>query len=325
MNEIWKSRAKLRTSIFLVLSLIAYIFTFFYLFAGHDLFASIVCIFFLFIFFHFLCLDIKKFKTKYFLMIMFILTFMGLFVLLSFGLETNIWLILAVITFNTSLFVLYNSLKIIQFSSISYFLRWWYIFTLFITVTYSLALVWMFSKFPLTCDWLQWASNKLIEFVEKPFKFSVDKIGVFTEWVQWNLIWKFETEAPVEEKKIFDMDQVLLKAKDKNISIEDTDENMKPIITQFNKWKSNAIDQIMWQQESYSVWVCDMVLNEINKKFSLKWFGLSVVLLSYFLLFGFVRIAFFIMSFIWFLLFKLLYLTSLYRVRKVKKEVDDIV
>gem|GEM_PF-5785027 len=41
------------------------------------------------------------------------------------------------------------------------------------------------------------------------------------------------------------MDQVLLKAKDKNISIEDTDENMKPIITQFNKWKSNAIDQIM--------------------------------------------------------------------------------
>ncbi|HRX63806.1 MAG TPA: hypothetical protein P5060_01745 [Candidatus Absconditabacterales bacterium] len=250
---------------------------------------------------------------------------MGLFVLLSFGLETNIWLILAVVTFNTSLFVLYNSLKIIQFSSISYFLRGGYIFTLFITVTYSLALVGMFSKFPLTCDGLQGASNKLIEFVEKPFKFSVDKIGVFTEGVQGNLIGKFETEAPVEEKKIFDMDQVLLKAKDKNISIEDTDENMKPIITQFNKWKSNAIDQIMGQQESYSVGVCDMVLNEINKKFSLKGFGLSVVLLSYFLLFGFVRIAFFIMSFIGFLLFKLLYLTSLYRVRKVKKEVDDIV
>jgi hypothetical protein len=42
------------------------------------------------------------------------------------------------------------------------------------------------------------------------------------------------------------------------------------------------------------------------------------------LLFGFIRLAFFIMSSIWFLLFKLLYLTWLYEIKKVKKEVNEI-
>jgi len=43
-----------------------------------------------------------------------------------------------------------------------------------ITISYSVALIGMFQKFPFTCQGLQDASNKLIYFVEKPFNFSVD-------------------------------------------------------------------------------------------------------------------------------------------------------
>ena len=119
------------------------------------------------------------------------------------------------------------------------------------------------------------------------------------------------------------VENVLLKAKDLEV-LPNSDSEISPIVWQFNEWKSNVIDQIMWQQESYSLGMCDMLLDEINSKYNLKEFKSSAVLLIYLLLFGFVRVAIFIMSLIWFISFKILYLLWLYKIIKVSKMVNEI-
>ena len=310
LKKIIKNKVKIRTTSFVLLAMLAYGFTIFYLFASHDIFGSIVCLFFLFVLFHFMSLDIKKFKSKYMILILLSLTILVISILLLSDWWSNAWLIVAVVTLNLSLLALFFSLKSVQFKSIFYFLRWWYIFTLFITTTYSVALMWMFQEFPLTCEWLQWASDKLIEFVETPFTFSVDRL-----WFMWGN-WTNE----ILDEKVKD---VLLKAKDTEVEA-DSGSMWAPIIVQFNDWKSNSVDQIIWQQESYSLGMCDMLLDEINAKYNLKEFKLSAILLIYLLLFGFVRVAFLIMSLAWFIIFKLLYLLWLYKIVKVKKSVYEI-
>ncbi len=312
LKKIIKNKVKIRTTSFVLLAMLAYGFTIFYLFASHDIFGSIVCLFFLFILFHFMSLDIKKFNTKYMILILLSLTIVVISILLLSNWGSNIWLIAAVASLNMALLGLFFSLKSVQFKSLFYFLRWWYIFTLFITITYSVALMWMFQEFPLTCEWLQWASDKLIEFVETPFTFSVDKLDfIMGEWA---------LDENILDEKVKD---VLLKAKDTEV-IADSGSMWAPIMIQFNDWKSNSVDQIIWQQESYSLGMCDMLLDEINAKYNLKEFKLSAILLIYLLLFGFVRVAFLIMSLAWFIIFKLLYLLWLYKIIKIKKEVYEI-
>ncbi len=188
----------------------------------------------------------------------------------------------------------------------------------------------MFQKFPFTCEWLQGASDKLIDFVEMPFAFSVDRISSFGDEDEVVIIDGVEEKLEIQyssqsghillDEKVED---VLWKAKNIEV-LPDSNSDISPIVWQFNEWKSKAVDQIMWQQESYSLGMCDMLLDEINAKYDLKEFKLSAILLTYLLLFGFVRVAIFIMSLIWFIIFKLLYLVWLYKVKKIKKEVNEV-
>jgi hypothetical protein len=78
-------------------------------------------------------------------------------------------------------------------------------------------------------------------------------------------------------------------------------------------------------QSDYSDWVCDLLLNKINSIFNLDNFKWSVILLSYLLLYGFVRIAFLFMSTIAFILFKILYLLKVYKIKKSNRTVDEII
>jgi len=63
----------------------------------------------------------------------------------------------------------------IRFSSWGYFNVGGYIFTVFITVGYSLFVLGYYDKFPFTCENLSSASNSVIDFVAKPFKFGMEE------------------------------------------------------------------------------------------------------------------------------------------------------
>ncbi len=307
-------KQKIRSYVFFLLVCISYFFSIFYLFWTHDILASIVCVFFLYVLFHFLSLDYRNFKKIYAFLVILILIIFNLFLFFILSWDINIWLIVSVFMFNFSLFALFHSLDTIEFSSISYFLKWWYIFTLFITITYSIALIWMFRQFPFTCEWLRDASNKLVEFVEKPFVMPAKKIQDTVSWKKQ----KYQTEI-VDEK----VENIVMWFKWVQL-FADSGSVFYPIVWKINVWKENTIDQIVSDQESYSQGMCNMLLAEINEKYRLKEFWFSAVVLTYLLLFGFVRLSFFIMSFIWFLVFKLLYLVWLYKIKKVKKEVNEI-
>ena len=314
INFLKKYKKKTRSYTFLCLVCIFYLFSISYLFWQHDLLASVVCLLLLYLFLHFLSLDYKYFKKIYILWFMLWLLIFDLLLFFLFSWDINIWLIFSLFIFNFSIFVLFYSLDTVEFKSISYFLKWGYIFTLFITISYSVALIWMFSKFPLTCEWLREASNKLIEFVEKPITMPVNTIKKTIAWDQKSIqTWL------VDEK----VENVVLWFKEVEISA-DSDSLFYPLVYKINTWKEDVVDQVILDQKSYSQGVCNMLLTEINAKYKLKEVWFSAVVLIYFLLFGFIRLSFFVMSFIWFLMFKLLYLLWVYEIKKVQKEVKEI-
>lgn len=305
------TKLMIRKIIFLVLTLIAYFLSIIYLFWLHDLLWSIVCIFFTFISFHFLFLDIKELNIWKFILILLWLFVIGLILFFICKWEMNFFIILWLLWFNAAIWSLFYSLWMISFNSISYFMRWWYIFSLVITTMYSISLLGMFQQFPFTCEWLNDASDKLFEFIEKPF------ILIKSHWKDNETV---EENTLVENYIIISQNSGLIE----NIRSTSWNDVIKPIISKITELKATTIDQVLDEQGSYSSNMCDMLLNEINSKFWLENFKRSVILLTYLLLYWFIRISFWVMSGIAFILFKIMYRCRVYRISETTKKVDEI-
>lgn len=305
------TKLMIRKIIFLVLTLIAYFLSIIYLFWLHDLLWSIVCIFFTFISFHFLFLDIKELNIWKFILILLWLFVIGLILFFICKWEMNFFIILWLLWFNAAIWSLFYSLWMISFNSISYFMRWWYIFSLVITTMYSISLLGMFQQFPFTCEWLNDASDKLFEFIEKPF------ILIKSHWKDNETV---EENTLIENYIIISQNSGLIE----NIRNTSWNDVIKPIISKITELKATTIDQVLDEQDSYSSNMCDMLLNEINSKFWLENFKRSVILLTYLLLYWFIRISFWVMSGIAFILFKIMYRCKVYRISETTKKVDEI-
>lgn len=316
------TKVKIRKTIFLLLTIIAYFLSVIYLFWLHDLLWSIVCIFFTFISFHFLFLDIKDMNIWKFLLILLCLFGVTMVLFLIFGREINFFIVLGALGLNVAIWALFYSLWMISFNSIGYFMRWWYIFSLIITTMYSISLIWMFQQFPFTCEWLNEASSKLFEFVEKPFlltfskKWDIEKEVVNNAWIETILSWnELIYQAPVER------DIYVNESKKLEVS---WDEKGESVVSKIAKIKSLTIDQVLNEQEYYSSSMCEFLLDEINSNFWLENFKRSAILLIYLLLYWFIRISFWVMSWIAFILFKILYWCRVYRISETTKKVDEI-
>ncbi len=70
--------------------------------------------------------------------------------------------------------------------------------------------------------------------------------------------------------------------------------------------------------------ICDYVLNQVNKIYNNPAFLTSVIFLLFILLYSFVRIVFWVMAGLAFLIFKMLLWLKLYRIEKVMEEVERI-
>ena len=108
-----------------------------------------------------------------------------------------------------------------------------------------------------------------------------------------------------------------------DISINEWDTEDQ-LIKKINTFKANTIDQIISDKSEYSEWVCDLLLDEINTILANDWVKWSVILLSYFLLYWFIRIAIFVMSWVAFVLFKILYRSKVYKISETTKKVYEI-
>ena len=298
----------IRGLIFMILTFWSYILSIIYLFGLHDILWSITFIFLTFIFFHFLFIDLKNMNLWHFILILTCLCIIEIPLFFILKREINARIILSLLMLNWAVWALFYSLWMINFNSIGYFTRWWYIFTLCISIMYSIAFVGMFQSFPFTCQWLDDASSKLFEFVEKPFVMIKNRKAE-------------KTDNPNSFEK--NVSNLISNINDVDISSSEwSSEN--PIINKINEFKAGTIDQILADKSEYSEWVCDLLLDEINSILANDWIKWSVILLSYFLLYWFIRIAIFVMSWIAFIIFKILYRTKVYKISETTKKVDEI-
>ena len=155
------------------------------------------------------------------------------------------------------------------------------------------------------------ASDKLFEFIEKPF------ILIKSHWKDNETV---EENTLVENYIIISQNSGLIE----NVRNASWNDVIKPIISKISELKATTIDQVLDEQDSYSSNMCEMLLNEINSKFGLENFKRSVILLTYLLLYWFIRISFWVMSGIAFVLFKIMYRCKVYRISKTTKKVDEI-
>ena len=188
---------------------------------------------------------------------------------------------------------------------------------------YSISLIGMFQQFPFTCEWLNEASNKLFEFVEKPF-LLIKKGEKKAENIANNE--NVDSEIMNNGSMIDDLNESISENVEWIEWMENTSWNsiIKPVISKITELKSTTIDQVLDEQESYSSSMCELLLDKINSKFWFENFKRSAILLIYLLLYGFIRISFWVMSWIAFIIFKILYRCRIYRISKTTKEVDEI-
>ncbi len=278
-----------------------------FLFHNHELILSLISTFIFFISFHFFYIEIYKFKWRYLLIALILwITITG--VIMTPQTTTmriaNIW-------FHAMIGLLVNNLYrqtewSTWFDGFSYFSVGWYLFTMALSLVYSTVIVNFFSQFPMNCQELSNQSDKIIATITKPFKVSREKTQEITEKtksVLWSTFWDlFEASKDIE------------------ISTKKEDS----IINKTKLRKDKVITQTIVENEKLNNTICDYTLQIINEKLKSPNIYYPVIILILFLIYPFLRIIVWIISFLWLLLFELLYLSKLYTKHKETKEVERI-
>ncbi len=302
-EEFISYKVRIRFVIVTAITLFLYIMVVFSLFFLKDIFQSLLFVFLFFISLHFFFLETKKYKLIYFFIGAIILSIVEYF-LMWFNIRQYIASLLA-FNLGIALFIVNIEVPIkrkIWFNSLSYFTVWWYIFTVFTTITYSFALIWMYSQFPFKCEDLSRASNSVVDFFTNPFKIWLetanqikDETQLFFDTSLWNTLWKTTS-----------------------INTQTT------IGSLISDYRERIVNQVVKDNKSINMWICDYVLWEINNRYNKPVFQFSLILLMYLLFYPFLRIIFWIMSIIWIVIFKILLWLKAYNIKKVLKEVEEI-
>lgn len=293
-----------KVRIFLWLSVISYGLMFYTLFWQFLVLKSMLFVMLFFLFFHFFYLQVRKLPIKYFLVLMLSLTILQ-WIFISYD---NLWILWSIVAINMGIvyfarFLQWESHEKIYFSSQWYFNVGGYMFTVFITIAYSMFVIWYYQSFPFTCQWLSQASNSVIDYISKPFKLGIEEAKTMKENTE--LFFK---------SKVIDL---------KKIEIQNW-EKTPTFIDKLSEYKKSRLDQTIADNTKVNMGICDYVLGEINTIYNVPWFKVSVLALMFLLLYGFIRIEFWIMTGIALILFKILYALNVYRTKKVMKEVEEL-
>ncbi|EKD25241.1 MAG: hypothetical protein ACD_80C00097G0003 [uncultured bacterium (gcode 4)] len=289
-----------------ILSIAAYALLFSTLFLDFATLQSMIFVLLFFLFFHFFYLEIRRFPIKYLIILM-----LGVSLIEGFFIwYPHLFLVISALCINAGIIMLASSLQDeshnkISFSSLWYFNVGGYIFTVFITIGYSLFVFWYYVKFPFTCQDLSDTSSNVISFFTQPVAAGVEKIKTDT--------------AALFNTKIKDIAVI-----GKDISLQTQQSRYATIIQNINAFKKNLIDQTLKDNTTVNMGICDYLLGQMNQIYENPAFKTSVILLMFLLLYGFVRIVFWLMTGIAFLIFKILLWLKVYRVNKVMKEVEDL-
>lgn len=183
----------------------------------------------------------------------------------------------------------------------NYFVSGGYIFTVFVTIGYGIALIGLYTSFPFTCEGLSASSNKVVDTITTPFK-----------------LWLKEAETLKDQAKLFFWAQV----KDAVLLNRHLQNTPEPWL--FGLISKQLIKQIQAENVSTSMGICDYLLTKVNIVFGKPEFAASLILLLFLLLYPFIRIVFRVMSLIAFVVFKICYFTGIYKILVHNEPIEKI-
>ncbi|MFA7298473.1 MAG: hypothetical protein WC010_02390 [Candidatus Absconditabacterales bacterium] len=289
-----------------ILSVIAYALLFSALFMNFIVIQSMLFVLLFFLFFHFFYLEIRKFPVKYLLIIMLVVSIIeGFFIGYN-----HLFLVLSALCINAGIVMLGFNLQgeshdKVKWNTIGYFNVGGYIFTVFITVGYSFFVLGYYAKFPFTCQDLSNASSRVINVFTNPVTAGVERIKTDTS--------SFFT-TKVKDIAIIGQD----------ISLQGKQSSSSIIVQKFNTFKKNLIDQTLKDNSTVNMGICDYLLGQMNLIYENPAFKTSVILLMFLLFYGFVRIVFWVMTGIAFILFKILFGLKIYSIHTEMREIEDL-
>lgn len=292
--------------VFGILSFVAYELIFFKLFWQFFVVESMIYVMLFFIFFQFLYLELRKLPIKYLIIFMLVATVLQWIIIWY----ENILLICSMISIHIGVVYLAWFLQGESHDKLTFSSRWYfnvggYIFTVCITLAYSLFILWYYAKFPFTCQDLSAASSRVINIFTNPVTAGVEKIKIDTTAL-------FNTKV----KDIAVIGQ--------NISLQSKQSTYMTFIQKFDMYKKNLIDQTLKDNTAVNMWICDYILGQMNKIYENPAFKASVILLMFLLLYGFVRIVLRVMTWIALIIFKILFRFGAYHIHIVLKESEDL-
>ena len=201
------------------------------------------------------------------------------------------------------------------FNAWSYFAVWWYMFTVFITLAYSLFILWGNTSFKLSCDSVQKASNDFIDFFANPLKMGLNEVKSTKDKVSDF----FETDV----KDFLHIGQNITLQWEKLLQ-QETDKNLAYVVAdKFNSLQS-MISKAMKDTSVVNTGICELFVEKIQEEYQKPIFQISVLILMVLLIIPFMRVAFWIVTLLALILFKILYRMKIYKIRKVPQEVEEI-
>ncbi len=290
--------------VFAIITIGCYALAFSKLFIHAQILAAMLRILLFFIFFHFAYLSLRKISLKYRIGALLILSVLeGILVWFDHTL-----LLTGVLVWNAGIVMLARYLHgeshdTLSFNSRGYFSVGGYIFTVFVTVCLSFTLLAMYAKFPFNCQDLSNASNSVVDFVSHPFELGVNQVKNTKTWIS-NFFWTTIKDV-------------------KNLNVP-ADGLPTTMFEKLNAYKKNMIDQALKDNHTVNMGICDYVLTQLNGVYANPWFQTSAIVLMFLLMYGFVRITFYIMEGIAYLIFKVLFWSGVYKTRTVMKEAEEI-
>lgn len=305
-----------------IVTVLAYIATIYLLFFKEELLASMIPLFIFFAFFHFAYLEIRH---RGFLWIFTIVGVASILEILFLWFGT--WQIpITILIFNTAIVLLAMQLKWQsgekrKFKARWYFAVWWYVFTIFMTVAYSLFLIWGKGNFDLSCSNIEETSHSFLETVMTPFQLWKKQIQLIGDWAG-------EIKDTIKDSldDFFTTDVGDVIGFTKKVEVEPVEDQTfwKKIAARFVQLKLN-INNAVEEHLQVNLGICDLILNKIEKIYEHPAFQFTIVFLMFILLFPFVRITFWVVSLITLLVFKILYRLWVYKKYKIMEEVEEII
>ena len=300
-----------RAIIFLATCFFTYGMSMYYMLFQHNILMSLLLVLVFFVFIHFAYLHFMWLKNRHLILILLLLMSLNLLIfwyqwvfMTLFNITFHIWIFMLVRYIDGS------SNNVIEFDSWSYFTSSGYIFTVFVTIAWSFALLWLYQNFPFTCQQMSDISTKVIDVVSSPLRLPFNKAN----------------EIKTETKNFFSLSMwdIFLNSKTLDQNGRKQTRVTWNFVDKIIVYKRKLIDQPMKDNDNLNMWLCDYMLAKIKSVYQNTTFQVSIIIMLFLLLYWFIRVTFWVMTILWFLFFKILYLFRVYKFDKVIVEADRV-